>query len=239
MSESSSLHIHTRAVPNGAQTALDGAGGPSAEEGACAAVPGRVRSVLRRHSRRISRGDALLRNGAIACALLLGILALGRLEAPWAKVASERIEQALTLRIDLDESIGALQFVRDLMPESALVFMNIGSEDKAVAPVDGALSHRWTNLQPWLIYQCGQDDEVRAVKAGTVTAVSSLSEGKVGILIDHGSGLESLYAGLDSADVRMGDAVERGRTLGRAKEDLYFEYRSGGESIDPSPLLGL
>ena len=38
---------------------------------------------------------------------------------------------------------------------------------------------------------------------------------------------------------RMGDAVERGQTLGRAKEDLYFEYRSGGESIDPSPLLGL
>jgi len=151
MSESSSLHIHTRAVPNGAQTALDGAGGPSAEEGAGAAVPGRVRGVLRRHSRRISRGDALLRNGTIACALLLGILALGRLEAPWAKVASERIEQALTLRIDLKgrdlpQGTEAVMTIKKRVKDEAIILQKRCDASEEVVTI--ALEASETELAP-------------------------------------------------------------------------------------------
>ena len=80
---------------------------------------------------------------------------------------------------------------------------------------------------------------VYAIAAGTVAAVSPLSEGRFGLLIDHGSGVESLYAGLSEAVVRQGDPVSRGQKLGTGTENLYFEYRENGDSIDPSERLGL
>ena len=76
-----------------------------------------------------SFGDRLLRNSALACALLLAVLAMGNINQPWARQASETIERALTMHIDLDESIGKLTFVRDLMPESALVFLNLSGDN--------------------------------------------------------------------------------------------------------------
>ena len=38
--------------------------------------------------------------------------------------AVEGVERALTMKINLDESLGSLSFVRDLMPESMLVFFD-------------------------------------------------------------------------------------------------------------------
>ena len=75
--------------------------------------------------------------------------------------------------------------------------------------------------------------------AGTVTAVSPMSEGRFGLLIDHGSGVETVYAHLARVDVAAGDAVERGQALGVCAGDLYFEYRENGASVDPSEKLGL
>ena len=187
----------------------------------------------------LTRGDRLLRNSALAFALLLGILALGNVDEPWAKRASESVEQALTMRIDLDDNIGALEFVKNLMPESALVFMNLSGETALARPVEGPLAHAYTNLQPWLVFNCPEGAQVRAAAAGTVTAVSPLSGGRYGVLVDHGEGVETLYAQLSEAGVSPGDAVERGTALGRADGGAYFEYRKGGEAADPTGLLGL
>ena len=61
----------------------------------------------------------------------------------------------------------------------------------------------------------------------------------MGLLIDHGDGLESVYAGLSSASVAAGDSVTRGQQLGTGADGLYFEYRSAGEPVDPTEALGL
>ena len=239
MSETSKLRIHSQITPIAAVQSEAVENAADAER----AGEGALRHTAKRNRRKshepLSRGDRLLRNSAIACALLLGILALGNLESPWARKASESVERALTMHIDLDESIGALQFVRDIMPESALVFMNITGSSALMKPVEGEIAHSWSNLQPWLMFSCPKDSEVRAAASGTVTAVSALSEGRVGLLVDHGDGRESLYASLGDACVRSGDAVERGQVLGHATENLYFEYRNAGESVDPSSELGL
>lgn len=231
MSESGTLKIHARLRPEAAREKTP----PIRIETPAAPKPAPRRS---RH-RALSRGDRLLRNSAYACALLLGVLALGNVDQPWAKKASESVERALTMRIDLDESVGALEFVKNLMPESALVFMNLSGETALGRPVDGALSHAWSNLQPWLIFNCAEGTEVRAAAAGTVTAVSPLSNGRYGVLVDHGEGVETLYAQLTDAAVSPGDAVARGDALGLASDNAYFEYRKGGESADPAALMGL
>ena len=182
--------------------------------------------------------DRLLRNSAIACAVLLGVLALGNVRQPWAQKAREGIRQALTMRIDLDDSLGELTFVRNLMPESALVFLNVSGGGQLSRPMDGAVAHRWSALQPWTLFE-GAGEAVRSVGAGTVTAVSPLSGGRFGVLVDHGEGLESVYANLAEVSVQQGDAVNRGDALGTSGESAYFELREGGESVDPSERLRL
>ena len=228
MSENGTLHIHTQLIPEAdtAQAALSGSERPPR---------------ARRHRRprqRLASGDRLLRNSAIACAVLLGILALGNVRQPWAEKASQGIERALTMRIDLDDSIGELTFVRQIMPESALVFLNLTGSTELARPTDGAMQHAWNQLQPWLMFEPGQR-AVYAVSAGTVTAVSPLSGDRYGLLVDHGDGLESVYASLSEVTVQSGDSVSRGQQLGASTEGLYFELRQDGEAVDPTERLGL
>lgn len=60
----------------------------------CMPVPQVVR-------RKMTHGERLLRNSAIACALLFVILSLRNIDQPWAQVASGGVERALTASIDL------------------------------------------------------------------------------------------------------------------------------------------
>ena len=257
MSENSTLQIHTQLAPDAAQVR-------SAEvqprRKRRRAAPPETASVTRRprrgnpHSaadkaekaslraaaprRKSTFSERLLRNSAIACAVLLGVLALGNVRQPWAQKASEGVRRALTMRIDLDDSLGELTFVRGLMPESALVFMNVSGGNQLTRPVDAAVRHSWTALQPWTLFE-GAGEDVKCAAAGTVTAVSALSSGGFGVLVDHGEGLESAYANLSEVSVQQGDSVNRSDRLGTCGEGLYFELRQGGESIDPSERLAL
>lgn len=187
----------------------------------------------------LSFQERLLRNSFLAFAVLLGVLALGNLNQPWAVKAANSIEQALTMTVDLDESLGQLSFVRKLMPESALVFFDLQGGSELAPPVEGELSHGYSDAQPWLMFSVEAERSVCAVAAGTVSAVSPLSDGSYGVLIDHGEGLESVMANLKEVHVHSGDEVLRGATVGSCASSLYFELRSGGEPIDPTQKLGL
>ena len=188
---------------------------------------------------KLSAGDRMLRNTAVACALLLGVLALGNIRQPWAMRASETVQRALTMHIDLDSSIGRLSFVRDWMPESALVFFNLDGGAELAAPVSGELKHAYSDDQPWLLFACPEDSPVCAAADGVVTAVSELSGGSTGVLIDPGEGMETVYAYLSSASVQPGDAVSRGQALGQSAAQLYFELRQSEAAVDPTERMGL
>ena len=187
----------------------------------------------------LSAGDRMLRNTAVACALLLGVLALGNIRQPWAMRASETVQRALTMHIDLDSSIGRLSFVRGWMPESALVFFNLDGGAELAAPVSGELKHAYSDDQPWLLFACPEDSPVCAAADGTVTAVSELSGGSTGVLVDHGEGMETVYAYLSGASVQPGDAVSRGQALGQSAAQLYFELRQSEAAVDPTERMGL
>ena len=188
---------------------------------------------------KLSAGDRMLRNTAVACALLLGVLALGNIRQPWAMRASETVQRALTMHIDLDSSIGRLSFVRDWMPESALVFFNLDGGAELAAPVSGELKHTYSDDQPWLLFACPEDSPVCTAADGVVTAVSELSGGSTGVLIDHGEGMETVYAYLSSASVQPGDAVSRGQALGQSAAQLYFELRQSEAAVDPTERMGM
>ena len=188
---------------------------------------------------RLTFGERLLRNSAVACALLLALLAARNIDTPWTRAAVEGVERALTMKIDLDSSLGSLSFVRDLMPESMLVFFDLSTAGELAQPVEGTLEKRFDEQQPWVEFACEPGAVVTAAEAGTVVATTQLSGGGWGVMIEHDNGLESVCAYLLEPEVSAGERVERGQAIaGSEAGRVYFEVRREGEIIDPAPLLG-
>lgn len=235
-----------------AQAAVDAAEAPASDAqaadvrpvGAAARQARRARrraSARRRAAKpRLTFGERLLRNSAIACALLLAMLAARNIDTPWTRAAVEGVERALTMKIDLDESLGRLSFVRDLMPESMLVFFDLSSESELALPVDGEMDKSFDEQQPWVEFACEPGATVVAAEAGTVVATTQLSGGGWGVMIEHDNGLESVCAYLLEPNVQAGERVERGQEIASSEAGrVYFEVRRDGNLIDPAELLGL
>ena len=183
--------------------------------------------------KKVDFSERLLRNTAIACMLLLGILTLRNIDAPWSQAAVNGIETALTMRIDPDSTLGDLSFVRSFLPESTLVFFNMSSEGP-LDPVEGEIIHEYLEGQPWIMFAAEPGSSVRSVLAGTVSAVSCMESGDWCVLIDHGDGVETVYAYIEKPAVDAGDKIARGEQIGTLRsERLYYEYRLNGESIAP------
>lgn len=90
---------------------------------------------------------------------------------------------------------------------------------------------------------------VVAGASGTVTE-AGWSTGGYGnyVVIDHGNGVETLYAHMldNSLMVNAGDTVTKGQAIGRVGNTgysfgahLHFEVRINGNRINPAPYLGL
>lgn len=93
---------------------------------------------------------------------------------------------------------------------------------------------------------CAEGTEVLAAEGGAVVqAYRSTSYGTC-LRVLHTDGSESLYAHLQYAYVRQGEAVEAGQLLGTAGQSgratgahLHFELYRQGEACDPADALGL
>lgn len=98
----------------------------------------------------------------------------------------------------------------------------------------------------------GQDFEapagtpIYAVRGGTVSAAGPNASFGNWIVIDHGSGISSVYAHMygDGVFVRTGDRVSAGQNIGAVGcsgvctgPHLHFEIRVNGERINPMPFL--
>ncbi|MBI4560773.1 MAG: M23 family metallopeptidase [Candidatus Rokubacteria bacterium] len=79
-----------------------------------------------------------------------------------------------------------------------------------------------------------------AANSGVVVFAGPLTIYGNSVIVDHGLGLQTLYAHLSSIDVRVGDRVERGQELGRTGtsglaigDHLHFEVLIHGVSVTP------
>jgi septal ring factor EnvC (AmiA/AmiB activator) len=86
---------------------------------------------------------------------------------------------------------------------------------------------------------------IHAIGGGEVVFVGSVPGfGKV-LILQHGSGLFSVYGKGDVFSVRQGQSVAKGEVVGRlpaspeGKSVLYLELRAGGTAIDPVPVIPL
>lgn len=192
----------------------------------------------RKKRQKLSFSERLLRNTAVACALLLAILTVKNLDAPWAGAAMDGIESALTMRLDPDMPLEKMSLVQKWVPESTLVFLGISGKG-AVTPVAGETEHPYYAGQPWTLYVCAQGASVRTALSGTVSATGQMESGDWYVLMDHGDGLESLYVDLEEPALSAGDKLERGAEIGCVRGTrLYYEMRKDGSSIDPGEVQG-
>jgi len=84
---------------------------------------------------------------------------------------------------------------------------------------------------------------VRAVTSGVVRVEHPAWAGNL-VRIDHGNGLETLYAHLSRVDVTDGQQVTAGQQIGAVGTEgnstgphLHFEVRLGGDPVNPMPFL--
>ncbi len=86
---------------------------------------------------------------------------------------------------------------------------------------------------------------VKAVGRGEVAFEGSVSGFGNVLILQHGSGLFSVYGKLSSFLVKQGETVGRGDVVGRLPESpsgksvLYLELRAGGTAIDPTSVIPL
>lgn len=212
---------------------------PASVQGAASATKAARRTLHMRPRR--TNGERLLRNTAIACTLLLGVTALTKIDTPWTRQVSQAVSSVVSMRVDLDESLGKLNFVRGWMPDAALVFWNMGASDALARPVAGALTHAYDAGQPWMEYQVSGEQPVYAADEGTVAALSESANGEWTLMIDHANGEQTVYAYLGKTIVKPGAKVEKGAQIGVTQSTdparLYFELRVNGVSTDPTSRL--
>ena len=90
MSDTGTLRIHAQVRPRAAGEA---AGEAARKQPIQIDAPAKKhRGKIRKPKAKLTYGDRLLRNSAYACALLLGVLALGNVNEPWAKNASDSVQ---------------------------------------------------------------------------------------------------------------------------------------------------
>jgi len=86
---------------------------------------------------------------------------------------------------------------------------------------------------------------VQSVGKGEVAFAGSVSGFGNVLILQHGSGLFSVYGKLDSFAVRQGEPVGKGQVVGRLPESpsgksvLYLELRAGGTAVDPASVIPL
>lgn len=130
-----------------------------------------------------------------------------------------------------DESLGRLQFVSSILPESAMVFLQTDNAMDFLAPTGANMTHEWQDLEPWLEY--ATYEEIAASADGEVMSVISNRDGEHTVRILHQDGYESIMSGLCDVTVAVGDMVECGQRIGVSSGLMGYELRKDGLSICP------
>lgn len=189
---------------------------------------------------RPSASERLFRNTAVACGLLLTVMALKNIDTPVTNKITGAVKSVVSMDLRLPSSVGNLSFVQKLMPESALVFLNMTDADQKALPVKGEIIHQYSEKQPWTEYKTDTGANVYSISEGKVEACVRTEEGDLTVLIKNKDGYEYVYAFLENASVKTGDTVKTGTQIGRTgtgeNARLYFEVRLNGTPVDPKAI---
>jgi hypothetical protein len=182
-------------------------------------------------------GEQLLKNFAVAAALVLCAVVLRTGAVPPLNDAADVILTAATDQSLLDDQLGKLSFVSTLFPEAVLVFGESSAE--LAAPVSGGMvMHAWSESEPWMSWRTSAA-VVTASAGGEVIGVYHGIGDERMVQVQGSDGLKCTYGNLAEVSVRTGDSVSAGDVIGMLLpgEDFVMEVYKGGKSVDPARYL--
>lgn len=145
---------------------------------------------------------------------------------------AQEVMSHLTAGFEYDETLGRLQLVSRMLPESAMVFLNTDSANVTFqAPSLSKTTHAWTSSEPWLEYASG---DITACQAGEIVTIVQNHAGAHTVRILHNNGYESVYSGLSGVHLSENDHVSTGQTIGTSADTAAFELRKDGLSVLPT-----
>lgn len=145
----------------------------------------------------------------------------------------EAVMSHLTAGFEYDETLGRVQLVNNMLPESVMVFLNSDSTQPEFGlPTQAQVSHQWSEQEPWLEYTCMGD--VSACQTGEVVTIVENHAGTHTMRILHDDGYESVYSGLCTVHVSEHDNVLSGQVIGTSAGTASFELRKDGISVLPT-----
>jgi len=144
---------------------------------------------------------------------------------------SQSVMSHLTAGFQYDENLGRLQFVSNILPESAMVFLNSDQETDILLPTSAEIIHSWSNEEPWIEYACSGN--VTACNQGEIMTVVKNRQNEYTVRALHENGYESIYSGLSTVYVNEMDHVKAGQQIGTADGITGFELRKEGLSVLP------
>ena len=178
------------------------------------------------------KSNRLLRNTAFFAAgsLCLGVCAWIAANQPQ---KAEAVMSHLTSGFEYDETLGRLQLVSNMLPESAMVFLTTDDSQSLefVSPVSASTTHTWTQQEPWLEYSSIGD--IAACQAGEIMTIVKNHAGMHTVRILHDDGYESVYSGLHTVFANENDTIQPGEIIGTSSGTASFELRKDGISILP------
>jgi len=144
---------------------------------------------------------------------------------------TQSVMSHLTAGFEYDDSLGRLQFVSNILPESAMVFLSSEQTKEMFQPTASQEIHTWSSEEPWIEYAC--IGSVSACDSGEVVTVVKNRQDEYTVRILHENGYESVYSGLNSVNIKELDAIDAGQTIGKSNGHAAFELRKEGLSILP------
>ncbi len=180
--------------------------------------------------------DNLLRNVAVAGALLLVIVAVRNLEGTPTQSVFAALQS--NMNMEWDESLGKLSFVSNLLPNSVQGVWNEQETVTVLAPMGGDVVHAWSQAEPYLELQ-GTVTDVRAAANGEIMSIAHGLDEEVIVRLRHDDNTETLYGNLAACYMDVGDYVFEGDIIAVVQQGkpLAFELRRDGRSIDPQGKL--
>lgn len=186
----------------------------------------------------VSRGQSMLKNVGVAAALVLCAVTLRTGAIPPLSEAADAVLTAATDHPLLDEPLGKLSFVSALFPETVLVFGEQYEQELSLPVSGGMVVHAWSETEPYMTMRSSSFEVISAAEGEVIGVYHGNGEERL-IQIAHDDGLTCLYGNMESVEVSTGDFIPAGTVLGKLLpgEDLVFEVRQNGFSVDPAKYL--
>ncbi|HKM17684.1 MAG TPA: M23 family metallopeptidase, partial [Limnochordia bacterium] len=122
--------------------------------------------------------------------------------------------------------------------------------DQILWPVKGEVVtgygwHRHPVYHDWrfntgLEFVAAGAEQIRSVLTGRVEAIAPVEDG-FEVVVNHGGGWQTVYSGIRSVSVKIGDIVDQNQMLAHAGDDgkMFFALLHEGQPVNPMQFMSL